>query len=113
MWNDAHHLLVPVMEVFSVYKIYVMAIKHFCQSCSMPMDTPELFGTEKDGSKNNDYCRYCYANGAFTNPNLTLEEMKDLMMKIMDKEKLPKDIVEVAISRLPFLKRWNSKVTLL
>jgi len=27
-----------------------MSDKHFCQSCSMPMDSPELFGTEKDGS---------------------------------------------------------------
>jgi len=101
------------MLVFSIYKINVMANKHFCQSCSMPMDTPELFGTEKDGSKNSDYCKYCYVDGAFTNPNMTLEEMKDLMMKIMDKEKLPEDIVEVAISRLPYLKRWSAKVKLL
>ncbi|WP_456283452.1 zinc ribbon domain-containing protein [Bacillus sp. JZ34] len=28
---------------------------HVCQSCGMPM-TSELFGTEKDGGKNRDYC---------------------------------------------------------
>ena len=90
-----------------------MANKHFCQSCSMPMDTPELFGTEKGGTKNSDYCKYCYANGAFTNPDLTLEEMKKHMMKIMGNEKLPEEIVEVALSRLPYLKRWSEKVKLL
>lgn len=90
-----------------------MAIKHFCQSCSMPIDSPELFGTEKDGSKSSDYCKYCYTNGEFTNPGLTLEQMKEHMTKLMDKDKLPEDIIEVAVSRLPYLKRWSTKVTLL
>lgn len=90
-----------------------MANKHFCQSCSMPMDSPEIMGTEKDGSKNSDYCKYCYKDGEFTNPGLTLEEMKAHMMKIMDKDELPEDIVEVAINRLPYLKRWSSKVILM
>jgi hypothetical protein len=89
-----------------------MADKHFCQSCSMPMDSPELFGTEKDGTANSDYCKYCYANGEFTNPGLTLEEMKEHMMKLMENEKLPEDIIEIAISRLPFLKRWSNHLTL-
>jgi hypothetical protein len=90
-----------------------MANKHFCQSCSMPLDTPDLFGTEKDGTKSSDYCRFCYVDGQFTHPDLTLDEMKDHMMKLMGKEKSPEDIVDVAISRLPFLKRWSSNVTLL
>lgn len=89
-----------------------MANKHFCQSCSMPMDSPELWGTEKDGTKNSDYCKFCYVDGAYTNPGLTLEEMKEHMMKRMDKDKLPEDIVEEAISRLPFLKRWRTKALL-
>ena len=90
-----------------------MANKHFCQSCSMPMDTPELWGTEKDGTKNSEYCKYCFTDGQFTHPDLTLDEMKEHMMKQMEKDKLPGDIVDVALSRLPFLKRWSTKVTLL
>jgi hypothetical protein len=90
-----------------------MANKHFCQSCSMPLDTPELFGTEKNGTISSDYCKFCYMNGQFTHPDLSLDEMKAHMMKIMGKEKLPEDIVELAINTLPFLKRWSSKVTLL
>jgi predicted nucleic acid-binding protein len=79
----------------------------------MPIDNPDLCGTEKDGTKSNEYCRYCYQNGEFTNPDLTLEEMKEHMMRIMEKDKLSKDILERALNRLPFLKRWSSKVTLL
>ena len=30
----------------------------FCQSCAMPL-TDELFATNADGSKNEDYCMYC------------------------------------------------------
>jgi len=38
----------------------------FCQSCSMPLGTPEDFGTDKAGYRVNDFCRHCFANGAFT-----------------------------------------------
>lgn len=44
-----------------------------CQSCSMPLIGTELFGTEKDGSLNQDYCIHCYKAGEFTNPQATLE----------------------------------------
>ncbi len=27
-------------------------------------------GTEKDGSKNNKYCSYCYKEGEFTSPEV-------------------------------------------
>lgn len=33
--------------------------QQFCQSCGMPMGTVDLYGTETDGSKNADYCKYC------------------------------------------------------
>ncbi|MDR1096440.1 MAG: zinc ribbon domain-containing protein, partial [Spirochaetaceae bacterium] len=38
----------------------------FCQSCGMPLSKDEDFGTNTDGSKNNDYCAYCYKDGKFT-----------------------------------------------
>ncbi|NCB63136.1 MAG: WYL domain-containing protein [Clostridia bacterium] len=45
----------------------------FCQSCGMPL-TPDLMGSEKDGSTSQHYCSYCYQNGSFTN-GFTMEEM--------------------------------------
>ena len=37
-----------------------------CQSCGMPMNAPEQFGTNADGGANREYCRYCFQEGDFT-----------------------------------------------
>jgi len=79
----------------------------FCQSCSMPLSNPGLLGTEKDGSKSKDYCVYCYQNGAFINPGMTLEEMKVLVQQQMEKMKIENSIITAAVYMLPGLKRWN------
>ena len=31
----------------------------FCQSCGMPLND-QVLGTNDDGSKNEEYCMYCY-----------------------------------------------------
>jgi len=46
-----------------------------CQRCAMPMEKAEDFSTQADGSKNEDYCCYCYENGAFLYPKATMEEV--------------------------------------
>ena len=35
----------------------------FCQSCGMPLSDATVLGTETNGSKNEEYCCYCYADG--------------------------------------------------
>ena len=45
-----------------------------CQSCGMPMVKEGDFGTNANGTKNNDYCTYCYQKGKF-NWKGTLKEM--------------------------------------
>jgi len=48
-----------------------MKTNKFCQSCGMPMNSdPQKGGTEKDGTKNDKYCSYCYQNGKFTSPEI-------------------------------------------
>ena len=81
----------------------------FCQSCSMPLNRPEMAGTEKDGTPSKDYCRYCYQNGEFTTPSMTLEEMKVLVEKEMEKRHISVDLIQQAVVSLPYLKRWKSK----
>lgn len=88
-----------------------METKNFCQSCSMPLDKPEMMGTEKDGSKSREYCSYCYQNGAFVSPNMKLDEMKSLVKEQMEKRKIDSKTIDMAISSLPHLKRWRSKVS--
>ena len=46
---------------------------NFCQSCGMPL-TEDVLGTNADGSKNEDYCIYCYKDGKFLQ-DCTMEEM--------------------------------------
>ncbi|MGE5106667.1 MAG: zinc ribbon domain-containing protein [Sphingobacteriales bacterium] len=86
-----------------------MENRNFCQSCSMPLDKPEMMGTEKDGSKSNEYCVYCYQNGAFINPNMTLDEMKTVVKTQMEKRKIDSALINRAVNSLPGLKRWRSK----
>lgn len=87
-----------------------MENKVFCQSCSMPLDKPEMMGTEKDGSKSKEYCVYCYQNGVFINPNMTLDEMKSLVKTQMVKMKIDTGIINRAVNSLPNLKRWRTKM---
>jgi hypothetical protein len=80
-----------------------------CQSCGLPLGNEEIKGTEQNGLKNNQYCKYCYENGAFTKPNMKLEEMKDTVSTQMKKLKLPIYTIQKAINILPTLSRWNHK----
>ena len=37
-----------------------------CQCCGMPLSEDNLISREQDGSFNEDYCKWCYADGKFT-----------------------------------------------
>jgi hypothetical protein len=74
----------------------------------MLLDRPELWGTESDGTPSPDYCKYCYTDGQFTLPALTLADMRSHIAAKMEEDNLPSDIVETAVARLPFLKRWKA-----
>ena len=53
----------------------------FCQSCGMPL-TKEILGTNVDGSKNEDYCMYCYKDGRFLQENQITEEKISILKKL-------------------------------
>lgn len=36
-----------------------------CQCCGMPLNEDSMISRENDGSYNEDYCKWCYANGKF------------------------------------------------
>ena len=82
----------------------------YCQSCGMPMgETDEMYGTELDGGKSLDYCKYCYDKGAFTDPDCTLEEMIEICTEIMVKDFgfEAEDAKSQCKEGLPTLKRWK------
>ena len=83
----------------------------------MPL-TPEILGTHADGSKNEDYCIYCYKDGEFLQ-KCTMEEMIEHCAQFVDEvnKGLPKPITkEEYIGRMkmyfPHLKRWRKELTL-
>lgn len=57
--------------------------EHICQSCGMNMKTAEEFDTNAEGTRNIEYCHYCYHNGAFTR-NVTMDEMLETNLKYLD-----------------------------
>lgn len=75
----------------------------------MPLNRSEVLGTEKDASKNHVYCKYCYNEGKFTNPDMTLEEMKLHLRQLMQKMNIDNATIEIKIMELPWLSRWLSK----
>lgn len=79
----------------------------FCQSCTMPMDNTDDRGTEKDGSKSDLYCKYCYKDGAFTDPDMTLEKMMKIARTEMSKQQIPENIIRQSMNMLPNLMRWK------
>lgn len=50
-----------------------------CQSCGMPLENGANCGTEADGSKSKMYCKLCYANGQFLQPDATVEGMQNVV----------------------------------
>lgn len=80
----------------------------YCQSCGMPL-TEEVLGTEKDGSKNQEYCMYCYKEGAFTDDH-TMDEMIEICADIIvkeDKSANREEEIRKMKEYFPKLKRWS------
>ena len=81
----------------------------FCQSCAMPLEDPKMYGTNADGSKSEDYCQYCYENGAFT-ADMSMEEMITFTLPHMVQANagMTEDAARAALSGFfPTLKRWQ------
>ena len=83
----------------------------YCQSCGMPLGaTHELHGTNADGSRNEDYCEYCFAGGAFTS-DCTIEEMIEICASHMAAANAEIEMSEDQARKMmqeffPTLKRW-------
>lgn len=81
----------------------------FCQSCGMPMNENEEYGTLKDGSKSEDYCSYCFSEGSFTSES-SMQEMIDICVPIVAEEcGISKEVAKAQMEQFfPTLKRWQA-----
>lgn len=79
-----------------------------CQSCGMKMQENDR-GKNADGSTNDDYCKYCFPNGAFGKDE-TMEEMIESCIPFMlegGECKTQKEARDLLYTIMPTLKRWK------
>jgi hypothetical protein len=79
-----------------------------CQSCGMPLQKPEDYGTNNNGSKSKEYCFHCFQRGKFLDEGITLNGKIEKNVQFgklmgMSEEKAR----QMASSILPKLKRWK------
>lgn len=78
-----------------------------CQSCAMPIESNDVYGTNKDGSINLDYCKYCYQNGEFLN-KVSMEEYIDMCVTYASQANMTQEEMKEYLTKvLPTLKRWS------
>ena len=81
-----------------------------CQSCAMPLMNEKDFGTNKDGSINEDYCCHCYKDGDFTWHAASIDEAVACNVSFWEKEGDESDDALRARVKEAFskLKRWKT-----
>ena len=76
-----------------------------CQCCGMPLED-EIIGTDSDGSLNEDYCKWCYADGQYTYSDM--DELIEVCVKHMVKEDFSEEQARAFLKQtLPQLDYWK------
>jgi transcriptional regulator with XRE-family HTH domain len=81
---EALKLLSKLFDV-SINTLLGSPRKLICQCCGMPLEDSSI-SKEPDGAFNEEYCKWCYADGKFA--YTSLEELTDFLVKHMSNEKL-------------------------
>lgn len=78
-----------------------------CQSCGMPLSSNEEYGLNKDGSVNEDYCKYCFNDGEFID-KVSMEEYIEMCSKYGSQAGMTNEEMKAYCEKLfPTLKRWS------
>ena len=79
--------------------------KLICQCCGMPLED-EYIGRNQDGSLNEDYCKWCYADGTYTYSNM--DDLIRVCVPNMVKEGFSEDQARSYMKQmLPKLDYWK------
>lgn len=78
-----------------------------CQCCGMPLED-SLLSREPDGSFNEDYCKWCYADGQFAYQDL--QTLTDFLVEHMSNENWSAEQARAYFeAQLPQLQHWREK----
>lgn len=82
--------------------------KLICQCCGMPLED-EIIGRNKDGSMNEDYCKWCYADGTYTYSNM--DDLIEICVKNMVNENFSEEqartYLKIELPKLDYWKRYE------
>ena len=77
-----------------------------CQCCGMPLEDDEIISRNSDGTKNEDYCKWCYADGTYTYSSM--DELIDVCVTHMVKEDFTEEQARAYMQELlPTLDYWK------
>lgn len=80
--------------------------KLICQCCGMPIEDDTVLGRDKDGTLNEDYCKWCYADGTYTYSDM--DELIDVCVKNMVNENFSEEQARAYMKEvLPTLDYWK------
>lgn len=81
--------------------------KLVCQCCGMPLEDA-FISREPDGQLNEDYCKWCYADGEYVYQSM--EQLIDFCVGHMAGESFPPEQVRAHLGALlPKLKYWKNQ----
>ena len=76
-----------------------------CQCCGMPLED-SIISHERDGSLNESYCQWCYADGTYTYSDM--DELIDVCVDHMVSEQFPEEQARAYLKQtLPKLDYWK------
>ena len=79
--------------------------KLICQCCGMPLED-EIIGRNEDGSLNENYCKWCYADGTYTYSDM--DELINICIPHMAKEGFSEEQArDYMKNKLPTLEYWK------
>jgi transcriptional regulator with XRE-family HTH domain len=79
--------------------------KLICQCCGMPLDDSSI-SREPDGTWNEEYCKWCYTDGAFV--YTSIDELTDFLVEHCSGEQWPAEQARAFYEvQLPKLNHWR------
>lgn len=94
-------------ELFGVSINTLLGAPHklICQCCGMPLED-DIIGRNQDGTLNEDYCKWCYADGTYTYSDM--DELIDVCIPHMVKEGFSEEQARAYMKEmLPKLDYWK------
>ena len=76
-----------------------------CQCCGMPLDD-DIIGRNQDGTLNEDYCKWCYADGTYTYSSM--DDLMEVCVRNMVSETVTEEQARAYLKEtLPKLDYWK------